>query len=87
MDNNKYKEEIKIFATNGSALLSAYILKRVTELILESVFHKTAPKKPDEDEEIGWIEAIGWAAFTGALAGILKLVIKRGARIQLDKVM
>ncbi len=87
MENSKYKEELKIFVTNGSALFSAYILKRVTELILESVFHKVAPKKPDKDEDIGWIEAIGWAAFTGALAGILKLVIKRGTKIQLDKVI
>ncbi|MFW6371238.1 MAG: DUF4235 domain-containing protein, partial [Bacteroidota bacterium] len=84
MENDKYKEELKIFITNGSALLSAYLLKRFTELILESVFHKEAPKKPDEQEEIGWIEAIGWAAFTGAMAGIIKLVIKRGTRMQLD---
>lgn len=87
MENEKYKEELKIFVTNGSAILSAYILKRFTELILESVFHKMTPKKPDEQQEISWIEAIGWAAFTGALAGILKLVIKRGTRIQLDKMM
>jgi hypothetical protein len=87
MGNDKLKEEIKIFATNGSAILSAYVLKRITERILESVFHKMAPKKPDEDEEIGWIEAIGWAAFTGALAGIIKLLVKRGMKIQLDKAL
>lgn len=86
MENDKYKEELKVFVTNGSALLSAYLLKRFTELILESVFHKMAPKKPDEQVEISWIEAIGWAAFTGALAGIIKLVIKRGTKIQLDKI-
>lgn len=87
MEKDKYREEFKTFVTNGSAILSAYLLKRVTELLLESVFHKMAPKKPDEQDEISWIEAIGWAAFTGALAGILKLVIKRGTKIQLDKAM
>lgn len=87
MKNDQYKHEFKVFVTNGSAILSAYVLKRVTERILESVFHKMAPKKPDEQEEIGWIEAIGWAAFTGAMAGILKLVIKRSTKIQLDKVI
>ncbi len=86
MANNNYKEELKVFVTNGSALLSAYLLKRLTELILESVFHKETPKEPDEQEEISWIEAIGWAAFTGAMAGIIKLVIKRGTRMQLDKI-
>ncbi len=87
MEKDKYKKELQIFITNGSAILSAYLLKRVTELILESVFHKMAPKKPDENEEIGWIEAIGWAAFTGALAGALKLIVKRGTKISLNKVM
>lgn len=87
MKKDKYNEELKVFVTNGSAILSAYILKRATELLLETVFHKMAPKKPDEQSDISWIEAIGWAAFTGALAGILKLVIKRGTKTQLDKVM
>jgi hypothetical protein len=32
---------------------------------------------------MSWIEAIGWAAFTGALAGILKLIVKRGTKISL----
>lgn len=86
MAKDNYKDELKVFVTNGSALLSAYLLKRFTELILESVFHKEAPKKPDEQDEIGWIEAIGWAAFTGAMAGIIKLVIKRGTKLQLDKI-
>jgi hypothetical protein len=83
MENEKYKQELEVFLTNGGALLSAYILKRVTELILGAVFHKTALKNPEEDESMSWIEAIGWAAFTGALAGILKLIIKRGTKISL----
>ena len=87
MKKDKYKEEFKTFVTNGSAILSAYLLKRVTELVLESVFHKMTPSKPDEQEDISWIEAIGWAAFTGAMAGILKLVIKRGTKIQLDRAL
>lgn len=87
MENEKYKHELKVFITNGSAILSAYILKRAIELILESAFSKTVPNKPDEDDEIGWIEAIGWAAFTGALVGIIRLVIKRGTKNTLDKIM
>ena len=87
MESEKYKHELKVFLTNGSAILSAYIIKRVTEVILESVFNKPVPDNPEEDEETGWIEAIGWAAFTGALAGALKLIIKRGTKISLEKIM
>jgi hypothetical protein len=87
MDKAVIRHELKIALTNGSAILGAYILKRTTEMILESVFQKEPPKKPDEQEEIGWIEALGWAAFTGAMAGALKLIVRRGAKTQLDKLM
>lgn len=85
MDKETYKKELKILLINGSAIAGAYLLKRTTEKILESVFNKKAPKKPEEDDEISWIDALGWAAFTGAMAGTLKLVIKRNTKKQLDK--
>ena len=87
MDKKVIRKELKVALTNGSAILGAYILKRTTEKILESVFQKEPPKKPDEEEEIGWIEALGWAAFTGAMAGALKLVIRRGTHTTLEKIM
>ena len=87
MENEKYKSELKVLVMNGSAILSAYLIKRLTEVILESVFHKEVPDNPEESDDIGWIEAIGWAAFTGALAGAIKLVIKRGTKMSLEKIM
>lgn len=87
MESNTYKNELKIFMMNGSAILSAYLIKRLTEIILESAMHKQVPDNPEEDENISWIEAIGWAAFTGALAGTIRLIVKRGTKISLDKIM
>jgi len=87
MENNKHKHELKVFMMNGSAIISAYLVKRLTEVILESVFHKQVPDNPEEDENIGWVEAIGWAAFTGALAGTLHLIVKRGTKMSLEKLM
>jgi len=87
MENEKYRSELKVLVMNGSAILSAYLIKRLTEIILESVFHKQVPDNPEENEDIGWIEALGWAAFTGALAGAIKLVIKRGTKVSLEKIM
>ena len=87
MDKRVMRQELKVALVNGSAMLGAYVLKRTTEKILESVFQKEPPKEPDEEEHIGWIEALGWAAFTGAMAGALKLVIKRGTHKTLDKII
>ncbi len=87
MKKETVNHELKVLVTNGSAILGAYLFKRAIEKILETFFQKEAPKKPDEQENIGWIEAIGWAAFTGAFAGALKLIISRGTKIQLDKVI
>lgn len=87
MDSKTYRDEIKILLINGSALLGAYALKRGTELVLEKVFDKVPPEKPEEQQDIGWIKAIGWAAFTGAMTGALELIIRRGTKNQLDKVL
>lgn len=87
MKKEKYSQELKVLITNGTAIVSGYILKRVAERLLESVFHKMVPDKPDRQNQITWIEAVGWAAFTGAMAGVLKLMVKRGTKPQLDKVM
>ncbi len=85
MKKETVNQELKVLVTNGSAIVSAYLFKWAIEKMLETLFKKEPPKKPDKQENIGWIEAIGWAAFTGALAGALKLVISRGTKIQLDK--
>jgi hypothetical protein len=84
MEKEMYREELKIFVQNGTALLGAYMLKRVTEKVLESVFEKVGPDRSDED--LGWIEAIGWAAFTGAMAGALKLILKKSTNLPIDSV-
>jgi hypothetical protein len=84
MEKEMYREELKVFVQNGTALLGAYILKRVTEKVLESVFDKVGPDKSHED--LGWIEAIGWAAFTGAMAGALKLILKKSTNLPIDSV-
>ena len=87
MDKEVVRNEVKIAITNGSAIIGAYLFKRLTEKVLETVFDKELPESPESNRDMDWIEAIGWAAFTGALAGTLKLVIKKGTMEQLDKVI
>ncbi len=85
MKKDKIKEELKILLINGSAIAGAYALKRITEKVVERGMQKRVPANP-EDNTISWTEALGWAAFTGAMAGTIKLLIKRGAKLELDKV-
>ena len=85
MNSQAYKNELKMLLINGSAILGAYVLKRVTEKILESTTEIKDKKKPQGNEEFSWIEAMGWAAFAGSMASTLKLLISRGARVQFDK--
>ncbi len=85
MKKEDIKDEIKILLINGGAIAGAYALKRITEKVVERGMHKQVPKSP-EDNSISWAEALGWAAFTGAMAGTIKLLIKRGAKLELDKV-
>lgn len=81
---DKYKHELRLVAANGSAVLGAFLLKRGMEKLLDKVFDKEPPKKPDKYEETTWGEALAWAALTGAMAGALKLVIRR---VEVDKVL
>ena len=74
MNNQVYKNELKALLINGSALLGAYILKRATEKVLELTSENRGSKTMQE-KEFNWVEAIGWAAFTGALASTLQLFI------------
>ncbi len=87
MNSEAYKNELKILLINGSAILGAYMLKRVTEKILETTTEIKDNKKLQGNEEFSWIEAIGWAAFTGAMASTLKLLLSRGAKGQFDKLI
>ena len=75
---DKYKQELKVYVASGSAIVGAVLLKKMMDKLLEKVFDKEPPKKPVEDDDTTWGEALGWAALNGALAGALKLVIRRG---------
>ncbi|MFW6257664.1 MAG: DUF4235 domain-containing protein [Prolixibacteraceae bacterium] len=75
---DKHKHELTVFVVNGSAVLGAIVLKKVMEKLLVIIFDREPPKKPVEDDDTTWSEALGWAALTGAMAGVLKLIIRKG---------
>ncbi|MFW5820731.1 MAG: DUF4235 domain-containing protein [Bacteroidota bacterium] len=81
------KEELKVLVVHGATMLGSYLLKRIAEEIIEKGFKRKVPVNPWEDEDISWGEAIGWAAFIGATSGVMKLFIKRGTRIGIEKAL
>lgn len=81
---DKYKRELKMVAVNGTAALGAILLKKGMEKLFKVGFDEEPPKKPDKYEKTTWGEAIAWAAVTGAMAGTMKLFIRRG---EVDKIL
>lgn len=75
---DKYKRQLKIIAANGTAMLGAILLKKGMEKLLKVTFDEGPSQKPEKYEEIIWGEALAWASLTGAMAGMLKLFIRRG---------
>ena len=86
-DKSELKEDLKFLVIHGSTMLGSYFLKQAAEKIVVEGFKKKVPVNPWEDEDISWSEAIAWAAFIGATAGVIKLFIKRGAKIGIEKVI
>jgi len=84
MTKIELKDDLKIIIITGTAFVSSYAIKRLTEQVWLKITHEDAPKNP-ANPSVRWTEAIFWAAFTGAVAGTLKLLVKRGTKIQLDK--
>jgi hypothetical protein len=84
MTKIELKDDLKIIIITGAAFASSYAVKRLTEKVWLKIMHEEAPKNPAHPS-VTWGDAIFWAAFTGAVAGTMKLLVKKGAKIQLDK--
>ncbi len=61
----------------GTALAASFLLRRLLQVIWEKSSGRIAPTNPSIPG-VGWREAILWAALTGALAGLAKVLARRG---------
>ena len=86
MDKEELKKDLRLILINGSAMFGAFALKKATQAIIEKGFRKKVPNDP-QDHSISWGEAIAYAALTGAVAGIVKLYIKHGARKEVKEIV
>lgn len=62
----------------GAAVLAAILARKVLVSGWRSARHADPPANP-ADPSTSWGEAITWAALTGALVGIARMVAQRGA--------
>lgn len=67
----------KALAT-GAAVLAAVVARNVVTSGWRRAVQADPPANP-ADPSTGWGEAITWAALTGALVGIARMVAQRGA--------
>lgn len=67
---------IKIFSA-GAAVLAAFAARKVIAGGWRMTTGHEVPEKPESDE-YSWKEALAFAALTGALVGVARLVATRG---------
>jgi hypothetical protein len=59
-----------------AALGAAFITRKVVTTTWTKLTGKEPPENP-EDPEVGWVEAIGWAAMMGVAVSIARLLATR----------
>jgi len=66
-------------AIKGITILSAFLLSKASERIIEKKTNTIVPKEPDLENNQTWKQAIAYAAVTGAILGVFKLLVERTA--------
>lgn len=66
-----------VFAT-GSALLAALAVRHLLESVWEEARGEPPPRNPAHPDT-AWSEALAWTATAGAVAGISRMLARRGA--------
>jgi len=59
-----------------AALGAAFVTKKVVTTAWTKTTGKEPPENP-EDPEVGWVEALGWAAMMGVAVSIARLLATR----------
>src|SRR5215469_3930566 len=59
-----------------AALAAAFVTKKVVTTAWTKTTGKEPPENP-EDPEVGWVEALGWAAMMGVAVSIARLLATR----------
>lgn len=80
------REQIKNTIVVGLTLAGAFLARKIMEKTKVVITKKEPPKNP-EDQDISWQDAIIWTASTGAILGLVKLVVRRNVTIGAEKLL
>ncbi len=73
----KPKDQLSEVLRIGTAFTASVLLRKLLQIVWEKSSGRTAPKNPSIPG-VGWREAILWGILTGALAGTVKVLARRG---------
>tara|TARA_R110002049_G_scaffold238807_1_gene411896 strand:+ start:191 stop:445 length:255 start_codon:yes stop_codon:yes gene_type:complete len=80
-------KDTKKIVVNGIAILSAFAVKKVAEKLIEQTTEGGIPEEPENpSNNHTWPQAIAYAAISGAVLGVFKLITERTANQQLEKI-
>lgn len=71
---------------SGSIMLSSYLMKQGLEAGYKKLSGKDAPKNPKRQDS-SWMEALLWAAATGAVLGLAKTLLRTQVRAGVDSLI
>jgi len=86
LSNDNQKKYLKKFIINSTVMLGAFIASRGFDTGYKAISGNQVPKNPN-DEDTGWAKALVWGMTTGALLGIVKILLKPGVSSGVNKLL
>jgi hypothetical protein len=80
------REQIKNTMVFGATLAGAFLARKIMEKTKVALTKKEPPKNP-VDQDISWKDAIIWMVSTGAILGLVKLIVRRNVTIGAEKLL
>ncbi len=71
------QDQLSMVLRTATAFAASVLLRKLLKVVWEKSSGRNAPTNPSIPG-VGWREAILWGVLTGALAGTVKVVARRG---------
>ncbi|MFP4091359.1 MAG: DUF4235 domain-containing protein [Cyclobacteriaceae bacterium] len=84
VDDYTSKEQFKSYVISGLTILSAVAVRKLVEYIWKQSTNEEPPKNPAE-RSVSWQQAFMYTILTGITVSIVKLIIRRNLKLELDE--
>lgn len=81
-----FTEETRGAIVSGLTILGAMASRKLIKKVWTSATEKDPPTNPAADD-VSWRDAVIWTICTGALVGLVKLVVRRNAHVGTERLV